>query len=93
MPTCPDGMETTDLLYSESNSRILVSVRPENRAAFEAHFAGRHFALIGEVGGDALALAKGGQPILTENVEALTCAWKAPFGTEGPGLDGEECAA
>ena len=87
-PTCPAKMETTDLLYSESNSRLLVSVRPENKEAFESHFANQHFACIGEVTDDAtLTIAKDGQTVLSEDVEALTAAWKAPFGTEGPGMD------
>jgi len=98
VPTCPGDMEVTDLMYSESNSRILVSVRPENQKAFEAAFAGQHCALVGQVGGANLTLTKAGHPVLTENVDALTGAWKGPFGTEGPGHDaagsgGEFCSA
>ncbi|WP_461209688.1 AIR synthase-related protein [Desulfocurvus sp. DL9XJH121] len=86
VPTCP-AMETTDLLYSESNSRILVSVRPENREAFEARFAGQHMARIGEVtANQALILTRDGAPVLDQPVEALTAAWKGTFGTDGPSL-------
>ncbi|BBD09680.1 AIR synthase-related protein [Desulfovibrio ferrophilus] len=98
VPTCPDDMEVTDLLYSESNSRLLVTVRPENRNAFEAAFKGQHFALIGEVTGDGnLVVQKDGQPLINEHVDTLTSAWKAPFGTEGPGMEnggtgGEFCS-
>ncbi len=85
VPSCPGDMQTTDLLYSESNSRLLVGVRPEHAAAFEALFAGQPCARIGTVGGSALTVSHGGAQVLSEGVDALTAAWKAPFGTDGPG--------
>jgi phosphoribosylformylglycinamidine synthase len=85
VPACPDDMQDTDLLYSESNSRLLVSVRPENAAAFEALFAGQHCACVGSVGGDSLTITQNGRQVLSQPVEALAAAWKAPFGTDGPG--------
>ncbi|MBU1003853.1 MAG: phosphoribosylformylglycinamidine synthase [Proteobacteria bacterium] len=99
VPCCPEDMEVTDLLYSESNSRLLITVRPENRHAFEAAFKGQHFALIGEVTDQGtLTVTKGEQQLINEAVDSLTASWKAPFGTEGPGMEnggtgGEFCSA
>jgi phosphoribosylformylglycinamidine synthase len=79
-PTCPADMETTDALYAESNSRLLVTVRPENAAAFEARFAGQVFARVGEVlAGDALEIVRDGEPVLTVPVADLVLAWKVPL--------------
>ncbi len=88
VPTCPDPMETTDLLYAESNSRILVSVKPEHKTAFEQYFAGQCYSLIGHTTADVcLTITRGADFVLREGVEALTRAWQTPFGTQGPGMD------
>ncbi|NJB68211.1 phosphoribosylformylglycinamidine synthase [Desulfobaculum xiamenense] len=88
VPVCPANMADTDILYSESNSRLLVSVKPENRDAFEAIFAGQHFACIGEVtGADTLHVDHDGKTIIAENVETLASAWKGTFGTNGSGAN------
>ncbi len=64
-------------LYSESASRILVTVPKENKNAFESLFKGQDFALLGEVTEKpTLSLhAKGTQIIATE-VDKLVHAFK-----------------
>jgi phosphoribosylformylglycinamidine synthase len=74
-PAAP--MTDTELLYAESASRLLVTVKPDNAAAFEALFAGQTWARIGEVGGDALVLRRDGRDLLSESASALAAAFKA----------------
>jgi phosphoribosylformylglycinamidine synthase len=66
-------------LYSESASRLVVSVKPENAPAFEALFAGQHLAKLGMVGGESLVITAGGAPVLTAGVEELAESFKAPL--------------
>ena len=77
IPGC-EALDTTALLYSESASRLLVTVRPGNVSAFEALFSGQFMARIGAVcAAPELAVARGGAPVLRQGVDALTTAWKA----------------
>ncbi len=73
---CANALE---LLYSESASRLLVGVAPENAAAFEAHFAGQHCACIGEAVHGALTVTQGQEYVVCAEVEALAQAFKAPL--------------
>ncbi|WP_243545065.1 AIR synthase-related protein [Pseudodesulfovibrio tunisiensis] len=76
VPTCGD-MNLTELLYSESASRLLVSVPAERREAFEAAFSGQFAACIGEVGKSAnLVLRSGGNAVVDASVEDLARAFK-----------------
>jgi len=96
VPTCPQDMETTDLLYAESNSRLLVAVRPENAAAFEARFPGQIIARVGEVlAGDTVEIVRGDEPVLSAPVAELVAAWKAPlaWGQAPAASGGEFCSA
>lgn len=68
-----------EVLYSESTSRFVVSVAPQNQAAFETLFAGQQLAKIGVVGGAALTVAMGGSALLYAPVGSLTQAFKAPL--------------
>ncbi|MEW5774808.1 MAG: AIR synthase-related protein [Thermodesulfobacteriota bacterium] len=80
VPTCPGDMETTDALYAESNSRLLVTVKPADAAAFEARFAGQVCARVGEVlAGDTVEIVRGDAPVLSLPVADLAAAWKAPL--------------
>ncbi len=73
-------MTAAEVLYSESASRLLVTVKPENAAAFEARFAGSACACIGEVTADAvLTVTAQGAPVLAEDVEGLARSFKATF--------------
>ena len=79
-PSHGGAMTPTELLYSESASRLLVTVKPENAAAFEARFAGSACACIGEVTSDAtLTVTAAGAPLLAEGVEGLARSFKATF--------------
>ena len=44
-----DGITDDALLFSESNSRFILTCAPEQQAAFEAHFAGQPLHRVGVV--------------------------------------------
>jgi phosphoribosylformylglycinamidine synthase len=69
-------------LYSESNSRFLVTVAPQNAAAFEQALGGSACARIGEVssGSRLLVRGRGGQLIVRENLQSLRRYWKEKLG-------------
>jgi phosphoribosylformylglycinamidine (FGAM) synthase-like enzyme len=48
-----------EMLFSETQSRFVVTVRPEKKAAFEAALAGHAIGCIGAVTGDGLFRVKG----------------------------------
>ncbi len=68
------------LLFSESQSRLLVTVRAENSGRFEALFAGRAAACIGEVTEEPrLQLSKGAATLVDVDILTLKEAWQAPL--------------
>jgi phosphoribosylformylglycinamidine synthase len=65
-------------LFSESPSRIVVSVKPENVAPVQA-LAARHnvaCAVIGTVGGAHLTITSNEQPLINQPVSTLETAWR-----------------
>lgn len=69
------------LLFSESASRHLVTVRPENRDAFETAMAGNCFSAIGTVTEEAIVTITGlsGKTIVNAGIEELKEAWQSPL--------------
>jgi phosphoribosylformylglycinamidine synthase len=69
----------TALLFSESASRHLVTVRPEQRAAFEATLSGNCFASIGVVTEEPVLTVKGlsGDVVLNSGLAELKEAWQS----------------
>jgi phosphoribosylformylglycinamidine synthase len=67
-----------EMLFSESQSRFVVTVRPENKTAFEAALAGSPFACVGTVTAEGLFRVKGlkGGVILEEKIGDLKEAWQ-----------------
>ncbi|MBU1247556.1 MAG: phosphoribosylformylglycinamidine synthase, partial [Proteobacteria bacterium] len=73
-----NDLDVTTLLYSESASRLVCTLAPANRTAFEALFAGQAFGCIGTVKADGrLCLTYEEQEILDEPCESLVAAFKA----------------
>jgi phosphoribosylformylglycinamidine synthase subunit PurSL len=70
------------LLYSESAGRLLVTIDPHHRQAFEALFRGLPAACIGCATGDARLKIRSlnGTFIIDMTVQALKDAWQQPFG-------------
>jgi phosphoribosylformylglycinamidine synthase len=68
------------LLFSESQSRLLVTVRAENRVRFEILFSGLDAALIGEVTQEPqLWVSDAGRTLIRSDINALKEAWQAPL--------------
>ncbi|TGU72145.1 phosphoribosylformylglycinamidine synthase [Geomonas terrae] len=75
------GKSDVVLLFSESASRLLVTVRPEKAEAFEKAMAGTAFAKIGAVTEEPALKVKGlsgGVVVNAANAE-LKAAWQAPL--------------
>ncbi|GAB6038426.1 AIR synthase-related protein [Fundidesulfovibrio butyratiphilus] len=77
VPATPDCDAPLALLYSESHSRLVVSVPSENVASFEKIFAGQWMAAIGRVtAASELIVSRNGDEILRADVEELAKAFK-----------------
>ena len=77
-----EGIARNDeLLFSESQSRFVVTVRPESRQAFEHALAGSVFARIGLVIPEPTLRIEGlhGENIVTENLADLKSVWQKPL--------------
>ncbi len=76
----PPELSAVDLvkLFSESNSRFLIEVTPENTEKIEELFAGLPFAWIGAVSEEPqLSIwGKGGEPLIRESLGNLKTAWQ-----------------
>ncbi|MCK4509037.1 MAG: phosphoribosylformylglycinamidine synthase, partial [Desulfuromonadales bacterium] len=75
------AMREDKLLYSESASRLLVTVKPANRERFEALFAGQIFACIGQVANDEYLKIAGlqGEVLVRSTIDDLKEAWQSPL--------------
>ncbi|BBA70135.1 phosphoribosylformylglycinamidine synthase subunit PurS [Geobacter sulfurreducens] len=69
------------LLFSESASRHLVTVRPESREAFESVMAGNCFSSIGVVTEEGKVTVAGlsGTRVIDAGIEELKQAWQSPL--------------
>ena len=79
---CRKGIERDDLiLFSESNSRYLVTVAPEKRVGFEETMAGAPCARVGEVTAEPRLRVQGlgGGTVIDADVLELKANWKATF--------------
>ena len=70
-----------NLLFSESQSRLLVTVHPQDREAFEELFTDQCCSLIGTVSPGQNLTIHGlqGQLLVDESLETLKEAWQAPL--------------
>jgi phosphoribosylformylglycinamidine synthase len=69
------------VLFSESNSRFLVEVAPENRAGFEEIMGATSLANIGQVTDSGMLEIYGvnGRRIVSESLGELKEAWQRPL--------------
>jgi phosphoribosylformylglycinamidine synthase len=83
VPFAGEPAEKSDavLLFSESASRLLVTVRAENAAAFEKAMAGNVCARIGEVVADGSFSVTGvaGATVVKTDIGALKASWQEPL--------------
>jgi phosphoribosylformylglycinamidine synthase len=69
------------VLFSESQSRFVVTVHPEHVSAFEATLRGMPCAAVGMVTGTASfrVVGQSGIPIMTASITQLKAAWQQPL--------------
>ena len=69
------------ILFSESNSRFLVEVLPQNRKAFETALGGAAFGAIGEVNDTGVLnlYGKSGKKLIGKPASELKDAWQRPM--------------
>jgi phosphoribosylformylglycinamidine synthase len=69
------------VLFSESASRLLVTVSPANRERFEALFAGQAYACIGEITAapELRVVGHNGEILLRSSINELKEAWQSPL--------------
>ncbi|MCJ7773818.1 MAG: AIR synthase-related protein, partial [Desulfobacterales bacterium] len=78
-----EGIDRSDIaLFSESAGRFIVTISPEDKAAFEKMFRSLPFACIGKVTDSPDVHVKGidGKKIISVPVSELKSAWQMPFG-------------
>jgi phosphoribosylformylglycinamidine synthase len=84
-----DGIEVADTsaeeqtlarLFSESNTRFVVEVTPENQSAFETAMNGFPLCLLGTVTGDTrFEITAGDQAVIAADISQLKEAWQKPL--------------
>jgi len=74
-----EGLSTEALLFSESNTRFLCEVRPENAAAFEKPLAGIPHARVGKVIDNGKLEITAETPLVQVDLETLKEAWQKPL--------------
>ncbi|NJC87484.1 MAG: phosphoribosylformylglycinamidine synthase, partial [Desulfuromonas sp.] len=75
------GLADWQLLFSESASRLLVTVHNDNRAAFEALFTSQSCACIGRVTAvpELRIVSLAGEMLMVADNDELKAAWQAPL--------------
>ncbi|MGQ3684996.1 MAG: phosphoribosylformylglycinamidine synthase subunit PurL [Candidatus Loosdrechtia sp.] len=70
------------LLFSESNTRFLIEIRPEHREQFEAIVKDIPYGMIGKVIPEPFLKINGlsNKLVVSENIHALKKAWQSPLG-------------
>jgi len=80
VPCCDDATETAVLLFSESNTRFLCEVRPEDADAFEAMLIEVPCVAIGEVvDGRMLRIDDDSTVVIEADIDELKEAWRKPL--------------
>ncbi len=79
VPAEPD-MRADEILFSESQSRFIVTVAPDKTAAFETALAGTVFGRLGEVTPEGFfVVEQNGRQLIKEDLTNLKQAWQAPL--------------
>ncbi|MDD3468947.1 MAG: phosphoribosylformylglycinamidine synthase subunit PurL [Thermoguttaceae bacterium] len=67
-------------LFSESNTRFLVEVEPENAEVFEQGFAELPYARLGVVTADRMVILRdGANELVRDSLDALKASWQKPL--------------
>ncbi len=80
VPADEQAQHPAALLFSESNTRFLIEVRPDRTAAFEKCLAGIAWGRVGKVtGGDRLEIMNHGSPVISADLKLLKETWQKPL--------------
>ncbi|MHC5157014.1 MAG: phosphoribosylformylglycinamidine synthase subunit PurL [Planctomycetota bacterium] len=81
LPVSDDCVKTEAMLFSESNSRYLVEVQPENFDAFAKLMLNTPFGQVGEVISDKKLVVcdKSQKTVIDADLESLKNAWQQPL--------------
>jgi phosphoribosylformylglycinamidine synthase subunit PurSL len=76
------GLTPSQVLYSESCGRFVITVAPWKKERFEEIFSGMNMERVGEITESPLFTMKSdnGEPIIREELSKLRDSWKMPFG-------------
>ncbi len=75
-----DHLVATELLFSESNTRFVIEVEPESKAALEKLFAGLPLIQLGQVADHAeVRIADNKTTLINESWKSLFQAWHSPL--------------
>ena len=76
------GLTASQILYSESCGRFVMTVAPEKKGDFEKKFSGMKLARIGLMTESQAFVIRdfAGGALIDEDITALKAAWKKPFG-------------
>ena len=67
-------------LFSESNTRFLIEVEPENAVVFESGFADLPYARLGVVTADRMVVLRdGGNTLIRDTLDSLKESWQKPL--------------
>ncbi len=78
------GVDRDDLLlFSETQSRFVVTISPHKKDAFEKGFEGMAYGLLGEVTSapEFRVIGLNGREIIRADIQELKDSWKRPLGT------------
>jgi len=81
LPKSGDCLRTDTQLFSESNSRYIVEVKPENYDAFAKQMLNEPFGQIGKVtdGKSLIIRTENGQTVIETDIDSLKQAWQKPL--------------
>ena len=79
---CNNALANSQILFSESAGRFIVTIDPEKRGAFEEIFDGLKFSHVGVVTESPILRIRDGDgtPIIEEEISQLKDCWNRPFG-------------
>ena len=72
-------LSPTEVLFSESHGRFVVSARDESKAEALLRKEGTPYSLVGETGGDTLRISAGDQVVASLEVDAIRDIWERPL--------------
>jgi phosphoribosylformylglycinamidine synthase len=81
VPSC-NGLTNSQILFSESAGRFVVTLDPEKQRAFEKIFDGLKFSHVGIVTESPMLRIRGGDGalVMEEEISHLKDSWNRPFG-------------